>query len=536
MAVPLSAKIAATAVTPTMRDGFVAKAKRLAYTGAKASREAYAQWIAGDVDRLTTQLVDMTAQRSGLSHQLDESTDALASARTEISSLSGTVADLQAKLKDLVTNAWPDPGAPALGSKVFTVPAGVPSVEVKPGGIQTAINAAAPGPVTLVAIGGTYKDQFSVPRGKSVTIQPKSSPALGVSDVVWFDGGGTVARQATASSKLLFRGIGTRNHAPAYEPDPQKGDSNNAAFYFGGETPGSGFEDCIIGQTTGNGFSSMVPIVLRRCTIEDIGHTGFMATRANGSIVEDVLIRRFNTKGRPAEPESAAAKITRTKGMTLRNVRIEDGNGAHGLWLDVSCTDVTFVHIVGKGAGVAGRKALVNVLNLELSERILLVDVQASGATDAGVMVNDTGHVRFWGCDLRGNFVGAWLKKSPRYNTGAEGDPKDVPWITAGIEFHNTRFDGPNQIWAYDDTKQYDGASWIEIIEGCDFGLRQPTGIMWRFGQKAGGKELYPATLDQLASVLGATKVRSNYQGTDHAAAAKTRVTPPAAVQELLTA
>lgn len=75
----------------------------------KAALNYIAGWEAqrATVDRLTTQLADMTAQRSSLSHQLDETTDALAASRSRVTALEAQVAALT---RPPVT--IPDPPAP----------------------------------------------------------------------------------------------------------------------------------------------------------------------------------------------------------------------------------------------------------------------------------------------------------------------------------------------------------------------------------------------------------------------------------------
>jgi hypothetical protein len=428
------------------------------------------------------------------------------------------------------------PGAEPLGSLVFPVPVEGTVVEVAPGGVQAAIDAAPPGRLTVIATAGSYADVVTVPRGKQVTIQPRSYPSLGRSDVVWFDGQGRIARQITASDSLTLLGIGTRHHAGDWESDTSRTDSLHAPIYFGGSSPGR-MEQCHITSTAANGFSFIVPMTIRHVTVEDVGHTGFFGTTAHDSVVEHVLVRRYNAQGRAPEPESAAFKLTRTRGATVRDIWIEDGNGAHGLWLDVSCTDFEVVSAVVAGAEVDGRLPIKTGLNLELSERGVVVDAQVTGTSAAGIVCLDTGHVRIWSSDLRGNNAGLLLLKSDRFNDGEapNGSAADVPWVTSAIEVGNCDFDGRIPLVSYDDgAREYLGASFVHYLGGCTFASSGP-----EFGALGGDRQGFDseAALRAVPADYGGplgSRLGPVYFGTDPDEVARTRVPLPADVETLL--
>lgn len=461
---------------------------------------------------------------------------ALVTTSAALASLTEENTRLRTPVEKPTAPALREPGARPLGSFALEVPLGYAPMPVSPapGVVRSTLAAAVESgrkKVCLLAQGGSYVEPFTVPAGLDVIFQPRSQPALGTSDQVILDGRGVLERHVTASGRLLFRGVKTQGHVPPFGTSDggNAENSENVAFYFGGTAPGSGFEDSWLTKSAGNVFKSLVDeTTVRRCTIEDIGHTPFFLSAADDSLVEDTLIRRYNLGGYPPEPQSAAFKVTGSEDLTVKNVAYEDGNGAHGAWLDDTCWKFTFTHIRWNGAPVDGRKAIKSGITLELCEDGTLVDVAGAGCS-SGVAVVDTGHVHIWDSDLRGNYVGAGFRQDKRSNTaGRIETPEDVPMKTLGCTVHNTRFDGSFPIIAFDDSLLFNllGGQMVTVIEGCDFAGGGP-----ELAAAGGARRAFDnqAALSAVPASHGGDSLRvgSNYFGTDSAAAAKVRVRSP---------
>jgi hypothetical protein len=384
--------------------------------------------------------------------------------------------------------------------------------------------------LAIICAGGSYSDTWSTPAGSDVIFLPKPATALNVSEQVWFDGGNKLKRQMTATGRVRFRGIGARNYAPPFgtADGGHKENSENVPFYFGGKQPGSGFEDCWLTKSTGNLFkiNTDEPVVAR-CTIEDVGHTPFFLS-GDRARIEDTLIRRYNTKGYDPEPQSAAFKVTDAVDLVVRNVAYEDGNGAHGAWLDAGCVNFTFVHIrwTGKAPTGSGRANMKNGITLELSEKGFLVDVAGSGCTSSGVVCLDTGHVDIWNSDLRGNTVGWKIYQDQRSSART-----DCPMRSLGNQAHNVDFDGNTPIAAYDakGVLKLLGTQILTVVEGCTFAVGQGPVL-----GKASGTDGFD-TVEAMAAVPAANggpfaRARLNQFGVP-----ATRVTLPDDIHGLLT-
>lgn len=413
----------------------------------------------------------------------DEAADAeaqrqLGEARATIATLEGTVADLRAQLAKLTAPIWRTPGAKAVGQGVYPVPDGFSAMPVVPDGksVKAAIAAAVKAGtkrLALVAAPGSYSETWSTPASLAVVFLPAGATALDASAQVWLDGKGTTKRHVTASGPMLFRGVGTRGHVPPFgtADGGNAENSENVAFYLGGNDAGSGFEDCQLTDCTGNLFKILADkAVVRRCTLTTVGHTGGYLAGAHDAVVEDVLVDGYNLRGYDAEPETAALKITRSSGVKVRNLQIRDGNGGHALWFDDTCWDCTVVHLVVDGKGVAGRKAIKDGFLAELSEAITVVDMAAPGCSTSAVVL-DSGHVRFWGCDFRGvTSIGVKVYQDRRRSGGKFAPKSEVPWFTTGIEFANCDFPAittPLVAYCTDDPAKTPGEAMIARLAGC---------------------------------------------------------------------
>ena len=238
-----------------------------------------------------------------------------------------------AQVEKLTPPGVPEPGARPLGSFALEVPTGYAPMPVSPtpGAVRAALTAAAKAgtkKVCLLAQGGSYVEPFTVPAGLDVIFQPISQPALDTSDQVILDGLGKLERHVTASGRLLFRGVRTprRPRAPVRSHRRgQRRELRERRLLLRWVAPGRGSRTPWLSRSTGNVFKSLVDdTVVRRCTIEDIGHTSFFIDTGHRSVVEDTLIRRYNLGGYPPEPQSAAFKVTASEDVVVRNVRYED--------------------------------------------------------------------------------------------------------------------------------------------------------------------------------------------------------------------
>jgi hypothetical protein len=273
---PLSAKIAAYAVTPTMRDAFVARCAKDKITGAEGSRRAMAAWLAEPP-----------------------------------------------KPPPVVVT---EPGRPVPADAIWVHPSGNdanPGTQAKPrrtpvANKPNAFEGTFAG-FSYFANNGTSQSWY-VPPGKTAT----------------FDGQGGVPRALTAGGKVnLFGDMRFTNYAPTYSTD-----NTCVPVFFGGTAAGSEIDGPSVVGSKMAALGFMVPLLLTKFTVTDAGYSGILGTTADGTTFGDVRVSRVNRSGRSQDGQLGAIKMTRSKGLRFtKGVLVEDTGGAQGIWTDVSCRD-----------------------------------------------------------------------------------------------------------------------------------------------------------------------------------------------------
>lgn len=248
-----------------------------------------------------------------------------------------------------------------------------------------------------------------------------------------------------AGSGITLRGIGVRRYAQAMV------EYRGAAVCLGA---GSTIEQCVIEHCSIDALSigGGTGCVVRRCTVQDTGHSGVMGDNMAGGIVEQCIIRRCNRNDFDAEPTTAGFKMTRTfAGLTIRFNHIEDVADGSGIWLDttVSRTKIYGNTIIGTSAlGTTGYR-MKNGIEIEGSDGGVysgtqywsyVVGNRITDCRQAGVLIFDSGYQRIWNNSITAA-VCVYLWQDYRENTGgnpgSEGTATQSPWHTDHIELVN---------------------------------------------------------------------------------------------------
>ncbi|WP_051684436.1 right-handed parallel beta-helix repeat-containing protein [Blastococcus sp. URHD0036] len=186
------------------------------------------------------------------------------------------------------------------------------------------------------------------------------------------------------------RGIGFRGYATSV---PQKGTVRVIA-------PDVTVEDVVVQDNATQGLfvggrDQGEDVVVRAVTLERNGLIGMESSYADGLVVERLRAVGNNTERFNAAPVSGGAKLTRARGLTVRDSVFADNLGT-GLWFDESVF----------GATVTGNDVLRNTSNgiaYEISSQAVLADnlVVENGRT--GIKINDASGVEVWANTVVGN-------------------------------------------------------------------------------------------------------------------------------------
>lgn len=278
--------------------------------------------------------------------------------------------------------------------------------------------------------------QFSVQRG-SGTIRIGSNPTGKTARVVDL-------AYLIAINGATIRGIGVRRYAQAML------EWRGSALNLGA---GSVIEQCIIEHCSIDAVSiGGAGSAIRRCTIQDTGHSGLMGDNMAGGMVERNIIRRCNRGDFDAEPSTAGFKMTRVfAGLTVRFNHIEDVADGAGIWFDttVSRSKVYGNTIVGTSAlGTTGYR-MKNGIEIEGSDGgyydgtqywTYVVGNRVTDCRQAGILCYDSGYVKVWN-NLASAAVAVYLWQDYRQNDGSkpstEGTVTQSPWHTDHIELVN---------------------------------------------------------------------------------------------------
>lgn len=155
------------------------------------------------------------------------------------------------------------------------------------------------------------------------------------------------------------------------------------------EAPSTRLENVTVYDNATTGvFVGASNAVLQSVTIARNGLMGIGANYADGLVLNNVLSLQNNSEHFNRAPVSGGLKITKSRGVTIRNSAFLRNDGP-GVWTDQSVYAVTatgddFVGNVGHGAF------------FEISQNVDFVNNLVLGNRDSAVKINDTGNVRLW--------------------------------------------------------------------------------------------------------------------------------------------
>lgn len=175
-------------------------------------------------------------------------------------------------------------------------------------------------------------------------------------------------------------------------------------------------------------------------TAQNNGLLGVLATYADGMTVTNSLITHNNTEHFNYAPVAGGMKITRTRGITVRDSSVS-GNIGHGLWLDESTYNAviegnTLSDNLGRG------------FTAELSALGVVVGNVLTGNGQEGIRITDTSNYQIWNNTLSGNARGVEIYQDTRQNTPSTPghDPRQpdpdptISWVVDNVQVMNNLF------------------------------------------------------------------------------------------------
>jgi trimeric autotransporter adhesin len=237
-----------------------------------------------------------------------------------------------------------------------------------------------------------------------------------------------------AAHGVTLRGFGVRRYAT---PLPRMG----AVVLYGGRDV---VQNVVVTDNATQGLSfSGVGNLADHVTAADNGMVGIHANMAGSFTIQNSLIAHNNVEHFNPSPAAAGVKITKSRGVTVRDSVVKDNLGTKGIWLDES--DVGFTLASNT---VTGQPVNVQV---EISDTGIVANNTVSGGA-LGIYLFDTGNVRVYNNDVSDNTVGSiFLSQDARREANRSDpghyprqpipDPK-CPWLTRNITVANNVF-GP---------------------------------------------------------------------------------------------
>ncbi len=188
------------------------------------------------------------------------------------------------------------------------------------------------------------------------------------------------------SAGFTLKGVGVRRYAPSVP------DMGAVTDYQGGAT----FENVSFTDNATTGVSlGGAGNTLRAVTVARNGLLGLQANYSDGLALDGVLASGNDTEHFNTSPVSGGAKITRSRGITVKNSAFVN-NLSHGLWFDESVYDMTIVH--DDALGNAG-----NGIVLEISSTATIADDVVSRNGADGLKLNDVSNAQVWNNTLTDN-------------------------------------------------------------------------------------------------------------------------------------
>lgn len=237
----------------------------------------------------------------------------------------------------------------------------------------------------------------------------------------------------------VVRGIGVQRYANSV---PDKGALQAVA-------PDVTIENVVVRDSATEGIFAGanglgVRVTLRHVTVERSGMLGIETSFSDGLVVDGVRAVGNNTERFNQAPVSGGLKITKARGLTIRNSVFADNYGP-GLWIDESSYDAT----------VVGNDMLRNAghgLSYEISSRALIADNVVAGNGGNGMKINNASNMDIWNNTVVDNADRPlWVVQDPRVasNTSTPGhDPRQplpdptVTWLLGPVTLKNNVIGG----------------------------------------------------------------------------------------------
>ena len=185
--------------------------------------------------------------------------------------------------------------------------------------------------------------------------------------------------------------------------------------------------------------------VVRQVRFVRNGMLGMSATYADNLRILRPAARRNNTEGFNHSPVAGGIKVSRSRGVQVRDGAFIDNFGT-GLWFDESSYRIVVVDAMVRGNRHHG-------ISLELSARATVANTVIARNAGHGIKVNNTNDVGLWNNTLVGNGRAINIVQDDRdpSDPGTPGrDPRrprpdpTVPWVSASIRVHNNIMASPN--------------------------------------------------------------------------------------------
>jgi parallel beta-helix repeat protein len=234
------------------------------------------------------------------------------------------------------------------------------------------------------------------------------------------------------SAGTVVRGFGVRRYAPSV---PDIGavtiEEPNVTVEHMAIVDNSTTGLAVGGGTNGN-------VVLRNLYVARNGMLGIGAMNADNLTVDRVIAEHNNTEHFNQAPVSGGMKITRSRGIVVRNSEFTANDGT-GLWLDESDYAMTIV-------GNEMRNNSGHGTSLEISAKAVFANNIVTNNRGFGVKINNTSNVSVWNNTFVGNDRSINLVQDPRLPTSVNSVGRDkrqpfpdptMTWLNGPAVFAN---------------------------------------------------------------------------------------------------
>ena len=289
------------------------------------------------------------------------------------------------------------------------------------------------------------------------------------------------------SDNSVLRGIGIRRYAPSV---PDMG-----AVVL--ERPGIVVEHVAVWDSSTTGVSALAAnITLRNVHVARSGMLGIHGNHADDLLIDQVVSEDNNTEGFNTSPVSGGIKVTRSRGITVRDSVVRDNRGP-GLWLDESVYDIEVI-------GNEMRDNQGHGTSIEISAQAVFADNIIAGNSGHGIKVNNASDVRIWNNTFVGNGRSINLVQDTRQHgpTAVGRDPRypndpTMTWLLGPVEVFNNILANPrsgNCLLCVEDYSRQRSADQIGVVADSNV-YNRPTAsaptwvVVWSRG--AGNPEVF---------------------------------------------